>query len=127
VSTLFIFYSYNIIVFSSLSQFLAQVILSSPVLNEGELDALMKDSHLKPQVLPTFFDIRRGLDGSLEKTLKKLCVAADEAVRNGSHLLVLSDRSEDLVRIKTSCNISSFYYCNSIPISGSFDFHVTAK
>lgn len=78
------------------SQNAAQVSLSSPVLNEGELDTLMKDTHLKPQVLPTFFDIRRGLDGSLEKTLNKLCEAADEAVRNGSQLLVLSDRLEDL-------------------------------
>ncbi|KAJ6823300.1 ferredoxin-dependent glutamate synthase, chloroplastic-like [Iris pallida] len=74
----------------------AQVILSSPVLNEGELDSLIKDPHLNPRVLPTFFDIRRGLDGSLDNTLKKLCEAADEAVRNGSQLLILSDRSEEL-------------------------------
>ncbi|KAL2534964.1 Ferredoxin-dependent glutamate synthase 1 [Abeliophyllum distichum] len=36
------------------------------------------------------------VDGSLEKTLTKLCEAADEAVRNGSQLLVLSDRSDEL-------------------------------
>lgn len=71
--------------------------MSSPVLNEGELESLLKDPYLKPQVLPTFFDIRRGVEGSLEKTLNKLCEAADEAVRNGSQLLVLSDRSDDLV------------------------------
>lgn len=74
-----------------------QVTLSSPVLNEGELESLLKDPHLKAQVLPTFFDIRKGVDGSLEKILNRLCEAADEAVRNGSQLLVLSDRSEDLV------------------------------
>lgn len=74
----------------------SQVILSSPVLNEGELESLLKDSHLKAQVLSTSFDIRKGLDGSLEKTLNKLCEAADEAVRNGCQLLVLSDRSDDL-------------------------------
>ncbi|KAJ4979425.1 hypothetical protein NE237_010205 [Protea cynaroides] len=74
----------------------AQVILSSPVLNEGELELLMKDPHLKPQVLPTFFDIRQGVEGSLEKTVKKICEAADEAVRSGSQLLILSDRSEEL-------------------------------
>lgn len=73
----------------------SQVILSSPVLNEGELDSLLKDPLLKSHVLPTFFDIRKGLDGSLEKTLNKLCEAADEAVRNGSQLLVLSDRSDE--------------------------------
>ncbi|KAE9465846.1 hypothetical protein C3L33_02240, partial [Rhododendron williamsianum] len=74
----------------------SQVILPSPVLNEGELDLLLKDPYLKPQVLPTFFDIRKGVEGSLEKTLNKLCEAADEAVRNGSQLLVLSDRSDEL-------------------------------
>ncbi|KAH0465531.1 hypothetical protein IEQ34_005634 [Dendrobium chrysotoxum] len=74
----------------------SQVILSSPVLNEGELEALMKDPYLKPQVLPAFFDIGKGLDGSLEKALKDLCEAADEAVRSGSQLLVLSDRCEEL-------------------------------
>ena len=114
--TVVIFCSYNITVFSSFSQFSAQVILSSPVLNEGELDALMKDPHLKPQVLPTFFDIRGGLEGSLEKTLKNLCEAADEAVRNGSQLLVLSDRSEELVRIKIPYN-RSVLFVDSVPFS----------
>ncbi|XP_042475281.1 ferredoxin-dependent glutamate synthase 1, chloroplastic/mitochondrial-like [Macadamia integrifolia] len=74
----------------------AQVILSSPVLNEGELELLIKDPNLKPQVLPTFFDIGQGVEGSIEKTIKKLCEAADEAVRSGSQLLILSDRSEEL-------------------------------
>lgn len=75
----------------------SQVILSNPVLNEGELDSLIKDPNLKAQVLSTYFDIRKGLDGSLEKTLQKLCEEADEAVRDGCRLLVLSDRSEELI------------------------------
>ncbi|XP_049392973.1 ferredoxin-dependent glutamate synthase, chloroplastic-like [Solanum stenotomum] len=74
----------------------SQVILPSPVLNEGELESLLKDSHLKPHVLPTFFDVGKGVDGSLKRSLDKLCEAADEAVRNGSQLLVLSDRSDEL-------------------------------
>ncbi|MBA0849519.1 hypothetical protein Goshw_017084, partial [Gossypium schwendimanii] len=74
----------------------SQVTLSSPVLNEGELESLLKDPQLKAQVLPTFFDIRKGIEGSLDKTLYKLCEAADEAVRNGSQLLVLSDRADEL-------------------------------
>ncbi|XP_060208833.1 ferredoxin-dependent glutamate synthase, chloroplastic-like [Lycium barbarum] len=74
----------------------SQVILPSPVLNEGELESLLKDSHLKPHVLPTFFDVGKGVDGSLKRSLYKLCEAADEAVRNGSQLLVLSDRSDEL-------------------------------
>ncbi|KAK6942180.1 Glutamate synthase domain, partial [Dillenia turbinata] len=75
----------------------SQVILSSPILNEGELESLLKDPQLKPHVLPTFFDIRKGVEGSLGRTINKLCEAADEAVRNGCQLLVLSDRSDDLL------------------------------
>ncbi|KAL8215362.1 hypothetical protein R6Q57_004811 [Mikania cordata] len=74
----------------------SQVTLSSPVLNENELESLFKDPILKSQTIPTFFDIRKGLDGSLEKTLNKICEAADEAVRNGCQLLVLSDRADEL-------------------------------
>lgn len=74
----------------------SQVTLSSPVLNENELELLLKDPILKPQVLATFFSIRNGVEGSLEKALHKLCEAADDAVRNGSQLLVISDRSDDL-------------------------------
>ncbi|KNA18696.1 hypothetical protein SOVF_067910 [Spinacia oleracea] len=74
----------------------SQVILPSPVLNEGELEALVNDPLLKAQMLPIFFDIRKGVEGTLEKRLNRLCEAADEAVRNGSQMLVLSDRSEEL-------------------------------
>lgn len=69
----------------------------------------MKDPYLKPQVLPAFFDIGKGLDGSLEKALKNLCEAADEAVRSGSQLLVLSDRCEELVR-------TCILLCNLYPL-----------
>jgi Glutamate synthase central domain len=74
-----------------------QVMLSSPVLNEGELESLMKDKALKTTVLSTYFDIRKGLDGSLGRKIQQLCEEADAAVCNGSQLLVLSDRSEGLV------------------------------
>lgn len=67
------------------------------MLNEGELESLLKDPFLKPRVLPIFFDIRKGVENSLVRTLHRLCEAADEAVRNGSQLLVLSDRSDELV------------------------------
>ncbi|KAJ3683812.1 hypothetical protein LUZ60_014039 [Juncus effusus] len=83
----------------------AQVMLSSPVLNEGELESLMKDSALKTKVIPTYFDIRKGLDGSLEKTLQRICEEADVAVRNGSQLLVLSDRSDALEPTKPAIPI----------------------
>lgn len=73
----------------------SQVILSSPVLNEGELESLLKDPILMPQIIRTFFDVRKGVEGSLKKRLDKLCEAADEAVRNGSQLLILSDRFDE--------------------------------
>ena len=79
---------------------------------------MLKDSHLKPQVLPTFYDIRKGLEGSLEKRLNRLCEAADEAVRNGSQLLVLSDRSDALVRTI----LASVYLHISLSLSLSFFF-----
>ncbi|CAN8257204.1 unnamed protein product [Cochlearia groenlandica] len=74
----------------------SQVILSNPVLNEGGIEELMKDQYLKPKVLSTFFDIRKGVEGSLQKALYYLCEAADDAVRNGSQLLILSDRADSL-------------------------------
>ena len=64
------------------------------MLNEGELETLLKDPKLKPRVLSTYFDIRKGLDGSLDSAIKALCEEADAAVRSGCQLLVLSDRSE---------------------------------
>ncbi|XP_078170806.1 ferredoxin-dependent glutamate synthase, chloroplastic [Carex rostrata] len=83
----------------------SQVMLSSPVLNEGELESLMKDPALKTKVLATYFDIRKGLDGSLHRKIKQLCEEADAAVRNGSQLLVLSDRSEALEPTKPAIPI----------------------
>ena len=80
-----------------------KVTLSSPVLNEVELETLVKDTALKTQVLPTFFDIGKGIDGSLQRALEKLCEAADEAVRSGSQLLILSDRTEELVSLLSQC------------------------
>ncbi|KAL0648757.1 hypothetical protein Bca4012_047048 [Brassica carinata] len=74
----------------------SQVILSNPVLNEGGIEELMKDTYLKPKVLSTFFDIRKGVEGSLQKALYYLCEAADDAVRSGSQLLILSDRTDSL-------------------------------
>lgn len=57
----------------------------------------MKDHNLNPQILHTFFEIQKGIPGSLDKAINQLCEAADDAVRNGSQLLILSDRCEELV------------------------------
>ncbi|CAM6094651.1 unnamed protein product [Calypogeia fissa] len=74
----------------------AQMTLSSPVLSEGELELLEGDPIFKSSTLPIFFDISGGVEGSLQKALSSLCEAADEAVRAGSQLLILSDRCDEL-------------------------------
>lgn len=72
--------------------------LPSPVLSEGELELLEGDPIFKSSTLPIFFDISGGVEGSLQKALNSLCEAADEAVRAGSQLLILSDRSDEPVQ-----------------------------
>lgn len=74
-----------------------QVTLSDPVLSEGELSSLQAIESLKPATLPTFFDVSDGIEGALQRGLDKLCEAADEAVRSGSQLLILSDRTDNMV------------------------------
>lgn len=74
----------------------AQVTLLSPVLNENELDILKADRVLKAKTLPTFFNISKGIPGTLQTALDSLCKAADDAVRAGSQLLILSDRTNHL-------------------------------
>eukprot|EP00245_Coleochaete_scutata_P012805 TRINITY_DN501_c2_g4_i1.p1 TRINITY_DN501_c2_g4~~TRINITY_DN501_c2_g4_i1.p1 ORF type:complete len:1642 (-),score=381.86 TRINITY_DN501_c2_g4_i1:1105-6030(-) len=73
-----------------------QVSLKSPVLSEGELAALQEDEGLSAATLPIFFDITKGLEGSLQEGLEELCLAAEKAVKNGAHLIILSDRAEEL-------------------------------
>ena len=100
------------------------------MLNEGELETLLKDPKLKPKVLSTYFDIRKGLDGSLDSTIKALCEEADAAVRSGCQLLVLSDRSEAPVStIFSSLNywvsktsFSSAFFTYSKYFSSSFSY-----
>lgn len=74
-----------------------QVRLPDPILSEGELTSLQAIESLKPTTLPTFFDVSDGIEGALQRGLDKLCEAADEAVRSGSQLLVLSDRTDYMV------------------------------
>jgi glutamate synthase (ferredoxin) len=73
-----------------------QVELSSPVLSEGELDALKAEESLNSATLPIFFDISDVIEGALERGLRTLCEAAAAAVQAGSQLLILSDRTNDL-------------------------------
>ncbi|BBN01830.1 glutamate synthase (ferredoxin) [Marchantia polymorpha subsp. ruderalis] len=74
----------------------AQMTLSNPFLSESELELLEGDPIFQSSTLPVFFDISNGIEGSLQRALDNLCEAADEAVRAGSQLLILSDRSDDM-------------------------------
>lgn len=82
--------------------------LLSPVLNEIELEILKADNVLNAKTLPIFFNIDKGIPGALQTALDSLCKAADDAVRAGSQLLILSDRSNHLVRAVLPYVISAF-------------------
>ena len=75
-----------------------KVTLTNPILNDDELESLKVDEKLKAY-RPIFFDVSKGVDGSLKRALDRLCEAADDAVRSGSQLLILSDRLDELVFI----------------------------
>ncbi|CAI5517142.1 unnamed protein product [Closterium sp. Naga37s-1] len=70
--------------------------LTSPVLNEAEMQELMEDKQLAAARLPIFFDVSQGVDGALSRGLDALCAAADAAVDSGAQLLVLSDNAAQL-------------------------------
>lgn len=67
--------------------------IKTPVLNVGELDAV-KNSGFASTELSTLFSVADGPQG-LENALKRLQTEAEEAVKAGSKILVLSDRADD--------------------------------
>lgn len=64
--------------------------ISSPVLNEGELNAI-RASEFAFRELSTLYKIAWGPDG-LKEAVINLCQQAAEAVRSGKKILILSDR-----------------------------------
>lgn len=67
--------------------------IATPVLNESDLDALPHQG-LATSTLSTLYGLERGPAG-LEAAVQSLCQAAEQAVRDGSQILVLSDRVAD--------------------------------
>ncbi|MFW6263987.1 MAG: glutamate synthase large subunit [Cyanobacteriota bacterium] len=65
--------------------------IESPLLNESELKAIVDHESFPTQQLSTGYAIASGPNG-LEAAVKRLCEEAAEAVRNGTEILVLSDR-----------------------------------
>ncbi|MEQ9670633.1 glutamate synthase-related protein [Coleofasciculus sp. G2-EDA-02] len=64
--------------------------LKTPVLNEAELNAV-KTSGFTTTELSTLFEISAGPDG-LKNAIDQLCDQADQAVKSGSKVLILSDK-----------------------------------
>lgn len=71
-----------------------QLKLSSPVLNEAELEAV-RQSGFENTTLSTLFEIAAGPEG-LGAAVHKLCKEAESAVRGGKKILILSDRAQPL-------------------------------
>jgi len=68
-----------------------QLRISSPVLNQAELDEVTKLR--KVASISTIYPISTGPEG-LQAAVKELCVAAEAAVRDGAEVVVLSDKQE---------------------------------
>ncbi len=70
------------------------IALESPILLEEELAVLGQVADHPLVVLPTLWPVAEG-EAGLEPALDALCQAAEQAVRDGARLLVLSDRGID--------------------------------
>jgi len=70
--------------------------LKSPILTNEELAKLrhVAQGSFKSTTLPILYKVDEGASG-LEKAMEQLCAGADEAIRNGISILILSDRGLD--------------------------------
>ncbi len=70
--------------------------LKTPFIDNRELARLkaLKDGHLRPAVLPMLLPADGGPAG-LEPALQELFRKADQAIRDGTNILILSDRGAD--------------------------------
>lgn len=71
-------------------EFAKQIKINSPVLNAGELEAILT-SGWQCHTLPMLFPIAEG-QASLERAIRELTEQAVQAVRDGVEILILSDR-----------------------------------
>ena len=75
--------------------------LDSPIINDAELTMIMNvdkgrpaESRFKPGVLRTIYSVQDGPEG-LIKAIKTLCASAISQVKEGTEILVLSDKSQE--------------------------------
>jgi len=71
-----------------------QVLLESPILLESELEAIKGMSDMKERTFTPVFET--GAEGAMEKALDALCADVEAAVRDGSQIVVLSDRLSEI-------------------------------
>tara|TARA_Y100001970_G_scaffold112234_1_gene140044 strand:+ start:1844 stop:6409 length:4566 start_codon:yes stop_codon:yes gene_type:complete len=64
--------------------------LDSPILNERELREI-KENNIQSKTLSTLFDIEKGIKG-LEKRLTEICEESAKAIKEGSSIIVISDK-----------------------------------
>ncbi|ELR96225.1 glutamate synthase family protein [Gloeocapsa sp. PCC 73106] len=69
--------------------------LTSPLLNDAQLNYI-KQSKFKTVELSTLYALADGPEG-LAKAIKELCKQAEEAVKTGQEILILSDRSSGVI------------------------------
>lgn len=74
--------------------------LDSPIINEKELDAIF-ESKLSCIRINTLFHLEEGPE-SFKKQIEQLCENASQAILNGSNILILSDKNNNLDSEKVS-------------------------
>ena len=68
--------------------------MPSPLLLEKELEAIKSKTNLKHKTLSLHY--KSGKVGALAEALQQLCQDAEEAVKDGNVVLILSDRADEL-------------------------------
>jgi len=75
---------------------LPKLVLKTPVLNDTELLAIQKDETLKTVTIPSRY-VATGQPGALQAGLEALCEAAADAAKSGAQVLVLTERTDEMV------------------------------
>jgi glutamate synthase domain-containing protein 2/glutamate synthase domain-containing protein 1/glutamate synthase domain-containing protein 3 len=73
-----------------------QLRLPEPILKNSDMEKLRRidQSGIKSATLPILFNVQEGKSG-LERALEELFAAADQAIANGTTILILSDKGVD--------------------------------
>lgn len=75
------------------------LMIKSPVLSSPELEDIkhIENPHFKPVTLPILLE--KDQESALEKALKRLCERAEDLVKSGYNILILSDRGVDYYNV----------------------------